>query len=350
MAISGFGRWAKRLVLLFGIAVCPDGPISKLAAQDYRPDGFDTARVVGYEQCQKCHAEQVAVLQQHAHYQSGRQFHRRDDAKAMAKKLGYSSVKRSASCMQCHYTPAKDGVRTKAISGVSCESCHGPARDWLHVHNNYGGLNITREAESKEHRQQRLSTAMARGMNPPSHLYALARSCVRCHVINDERLVNEGGHPARSKGFDFVAWSQGNVRHNFIRGEGRRNEPSDRNRLRVMYVVGLLADLEASLRSAAVATAKAEFGFAHALRASELRDSAKEIAQLTGDENLEKAAAVAGQAKLSLGNRVELETAADAISKAAWLFANEIDGEQLEAIDPLIPATESFIGQPVARP
>jgi len=182
-------------------------------------------------------------------------------------------------------------------------------------------------------------------MNPPSHLFALARSCVRCHVINDERLVNVGGHPARSKGFEFVAWSQGSVRHNFLRGEGRVNVPSDQTRLRIMFVAGVLADLEASLRTAATATEKAEFGFAHALRAAELRQTVAKLAQSTEIELLETAAAVAGQTKLSLGNQESLVDAADQISRIAWRFALEVDSESLAPIDSMIPTSETFVGQ-----
>ena len=35
----------------------------------------------------------------------------------------------------------------------SCESCHGAAQDWLELHSDYGGPNLTRELESREHRQ-----------------------------------------------------------------------------------------------------------------------------------------------------------------------------------------------------
>ena len=337
-------RWAhvKRVAL----AIITSFAAGDLAAGEYQSDSFDINRVVGYEQCQKCHLQQVSVLQQHPHYLGGRSFHRRDDAKAMAKKLGYSSVKRSDLCMKCHYTPKQEGDRVKAVSGISCESCHGPARDWIQVHNNYGPL-MTRESESPEHRTSRINSSIARGMNPPEHLYSLARACVRCHVIDDERLVNEGGHPAGSTGFEFVAWSQGNVRHNFLRTDGNRNEPSSTERRRVMYVVGLLAELEASLRATAVATEKADFAFKHAARANELRMAATQLAEKTGHSLLRKAAEAGNSAKLKLGNGEQMIQAADKLSRIAWQIANDVDGKSLEGIDSLLPTAAQIVGQAV---
>jgi hypothetical protein len=98
--------------------------------------------------------------------------------------------------------------------------------------------------------------AIAAGMNNPANLYLVARQCLACHTSPNERLVNVGGHPTGSPDFELVAWSQGMVRHNFVRSEGRTNEASSRERLRMMFVVGVMADLEASLRATAAATEK----------------------------------------------------------------------------------------------
>ena len=336
-------RTARQLAAI-GFIICSGA----LNAGEYQPESFDINRVVGYEQCQKCHLQQVSVLQQHPHFLSGRGFHRRDDAKAMAKKLGYSSVKRSDLCMKCHYTPKREGDRVKADAGISCESCHGPARDWIQVHNNYGPL-MTKESESPEHRATRINTSIARGMNPPQHLYSLARACVRCHVVDDERLVNEGGHPAGSNGFEFVAWSQGNVRHNFLRTEGRKNEPSSIERRRVMFVVGLFAELEASFRATAKASEKSDFAFKHAARAHELRNAAVQLAEKTRHPLIQKAADAGNSAKLKLGNGEEMTAAADNISRIAWQIADEVNGKTLDGIDSLLPVENQLIGQPVGE-
>src|SRR5690606_35633324 len=132
-------------------------------------------------------------------------------------------------------------------AGVSCESCHGGARDWIQLHADYGGPNVTRDTESPEHREARRSASVAAGMNTPSNLYLIARQCLSCHTVPNESLVNVGQHKAGSTEFELIAWSQGSVRHNFVTAGGHANIPSNPARRRVMYVVGLMADLEASL-------------------------------------------------------------------------------------------------------
>ena len=107
-------------------------------------DSFEAGNVVGYEQCVKCHSQQITVLKQHPHFAAERPLHRRPQAIAMAKKLGFRSVKRAESCVRCHYTPQQKSDRVKAVSGISCESCHGPASQWILGHNDYGGPNVTK--------------------------------------------------------------------------------------------------------------------------------------------------------------------------------------------------------------
>ena len=67
-----------------------------------------------------------------------------------------------------------------------------------------------------------------------------------------------GGHLAGSQDFELVAWSQGMVRHNFVRTGGTANGAPSPAELRVMYVVGVMADLEYSLRAVAAATRKGD--------------------------------------------------------------------------------------------
>ena len=176
------------------------------------------------------------------------------EAKEIAKRMGERSIKRGAICVKCHYTEQEVGGSTKATSGVSCESCHGPARDWIALHNDYGGPGVTKASESPQHAELRRARSVAAGMRNPHNLYLVARSCFNCHTAPNESLVERGGHPTGSPDFELVAWSQGRVRHNFLRTGGAGNAADDRSRLRVMYVVGQLADLEYSLRALAVAT------------------------------------------------------------------------------------------------
>jgi hypothetical protein len=133
-----------------------------------------------------------------------------------------------------------------------------------------------------------------------------------------------------------VAWSQGIVRHNFVHGGGV-NALSSPERLRVMYVVGVLADLEASLRATAAATEKAAFGVAAAKRAAQRKRDLYEISQLLDNPQVKLAMTAALGVRLQLNNRAALLAAADVIGKAAFEFADTANGAALGAIDPLLP-------------
>jgi hypothetical protein len=114
----------------------------------------------------------------------------------------------------------------------------------LTLHNDYGGPTATKETETESHRQKRLKQSAKYGMNNTRDLYSIAMNCYSCHMVPNEDLVNIGGHTAGTKEFELVRYSQGQVRHNFLRSDGETNEPASQNRLRMMYVVGLIADLE----------------------------------------------------------------------------------------------------------
>ena len=323
-------------------------------AQTFQPDEFDDSKVLGYEQCVKCHTQQIEVLKQHPHFNAKTPLHRRPEAIEMARKLGFRSVKRTPLCMQCHYTAQRKENRWKAISGVSCESCHGPSADWIAVHNDYGGPHVTKASETNAHKQQRIATSIERGFRHPSHLYLLARSCFRCHVISHEQLVNVGGHPSRSKGFDFVAWSQGSMRHNFFRSDGQSNMPSKTKRLRVMHLVGRLADMEHTLRATANATERKPYAFQHAGHAFSLRQEIAEIASQLGTPNVVapgflEASQIANATKLNLENGAGMLQAANRLSQLNWQLSRNSNGESLDAIDAWLPKSDAFVGQPILR-
>ena len=120
--------------------------------------------VVGYQACEKCHAAEISVWKQTPHYATFMTLHRRPEANQIASKLGISSFKNDSACTKCHYTMQANPSGLEAISGVSCESCHGAAKNWLDVHNDYGGPGVTRESESRAHRVERLRNSIAGGM------------------------------------------------------------------------------------------------------------------------------------------------------------------------------------------
>ena len=312
-------------------------------------DAFDAGKVIGFEQCHRCHKAQVEVLSKHAHFLSGEEFHKQPAAIEMAERLGHRSVKRTEACIRCHYTPQRQDDSLNAIAGISCESCHGPAQDWLAGHNDYGGPNATARDESAEHRQFRIQDSIAKGMCHPSNPYLLAKSCFRCHVVDDEAVVNQGQHQIDSPGFEFVAWSQGAMRHNFFRSGGRINEASHMVRQRLMYVVGVIAELEGSLHATSKATYRHQYAVGHAKRVHRLRQHLQELAEATRDQRLQSAAEIANQVSLDLENAQDLRIAAERIGEIGLQLGREETGQTWEAVDRWLPTPEQFQGQPMGR-
>lgn len=339
----------RTLALLLVALFASSGATLRLwaAASDDPTDadvGFvrcDPAKVIGADTCVKCHQGELAAWKETPHYATFDTLHRKSEAKAIADKLGLRSVKRNDQCVKCHFTTQTVDGRDRVTAGVSCESCHGAARDWLEMHADYGaGMN--KATENSEHRLARMERSIAAGMNNPANLYLVARQCLACHTSPDERLVNVGGHHAGSSEFELVAWSQGKVRHNFLRTDGASNALSSPERLRVMYVVGVLADLEASLRATAAASEKAAFGVTAAQRAARQKRRLYQISQLVDNPQIKRALDAALGARLKLNNRSVLVAAADEVGQAAYEFAATADGATLAAIDPLLPAPSAY--------
>lgn len=299
----------------------------------------DPHLTMGSETCIKCHANEVKVWKATPHHRTFDELHRRPAAKEIASKLGVRSIKYDGRCVDCHYTQKVDlaSGNVHAIEGVSCESCHGSAKQWLDLHHDYGGEQVTRAMETPEHRQQRLAQSVAAGMRNPVNVYLVAQSCLRCHTTADEELVNVGGHPTGSLDFEFVSWSQGTIRHNFIDSDGQSNDQNTRDRLRVMFVSGMIADLEASLRATAEATQKAKFGVTAAKRADRAAKRLLSVSQKVDSKQIENVLMVYSGVTLKLNNREQLIQAADAIADIGFRFAAETNGHVLEPLDAFIP-------------
>lgn len=304
-------------------------------------DVFDPAKVVGSDACKKCHAGEIDQWSRTPHCLTIDTLHRQPEADAIAERLGLRSVKRNEVCVRCHYTQREERGRVRIDSGVSCESCHGPARGWLELHAEYGP-GVTRETETAEGRQRRRLASIASGMNNPTNLYLIARQCLDCHTTPDERLVDVGGHPAGSPDFSLVAWSQGTVRHNFVRSNGATNDPSPLPRVRVMHVVGLMTDLEYSLRAVAKASSAGAFARTAAARAASRKQALWEVQRRLADPLVAPALDAVATLELKLGNAEAIVAAADAVGDAAYAFAERADGARLAAIDDLLPPPETY--------
>jgi hypothetical protein len=109
-----------------------------------------------------------------------------------------------------------------------------------------------------------------------------------------------------------------------------------------MFVVGVMADLEASLRATASASEKAVFGITAARRAARQKRRLYEISQLVDDPHVHAAMDAALGVRLKLNNREALAAAADVIGQAADELSATADGAALGAIDSLLPTPDEY--------
>jgi hypothetical protein len=331
-----------------GLVAC----VSSFAlAQDPAPDDvlrvrlLEVAeRVVFPERCGECHASEHAVWQDTPHATGFDTLHTSDRAKEIYRALGLRLIKRGTeettpACLECHYTPEVRRDTLRAGAGVTCESCHGPARDWVGVHNSYGvaEADFQRAAllETPEHREQRIADSRAAGMRRPSDLYEVVANCFGCHTVPKETLVNVAGHSTGSD-FELVDWSE-RIRHNFLEsyktGDGRTNADRSVDRKRVMYVVGRALDLEYSLRGVAVATEDELYFGAMSDRAGGAIDELFYLNDTVAIPAVQTIIDTFDGVDLRPNNRVALLAAADAVQAATRSFIASSDAAALAAVD-----------------
>ena len=328
-------RWIA-LVFIFGMPLQGWGQDQSLL--DYARE--DPDRYVTADQCGECHVSEIEVWAKTSHSTGFKTMHQKDSAKTIAQKLGFKLIKRNSLCIRCHYTPVIKRGQLRALSGVSCESCHGAGRDFVDVHNNYGGKGVDAKTETPEHRAQRIEKSRQAGMRRPSDLYSVVESCFQCHLVPNEQLVNVGGHGSGGGNFEYVEWSQGEIRHNFLEAlisdEQPENEERSAERKRLMYVVGRSVDLEYSLRGVAAATEKGIYLKAMTRQARVALGEVREIASRVRLPEIDSMQNVVRTVKVSLNNRNALLKAANKIAEATKTFVSKYDGTQLASLDPLI--------------
>lgn len=310
------------------------------------------------ERCGECHAAEFEVWETTAHAAGFDTLHRRGRAKEIYRSLGLRLIKRGTdettpACLSCHYTPVLRRGGLRAGAGVTCESCHGAARDWVSVHNDYGVAEADFQQaallETAEHRIQRVADSRAAGMRRPSDLYGVAANCFGCHTVPNEDLVNRGGHSTGSD-FEIVAWSD-RIRHNFLEsyrtGDGRTNAERPRDWKRKMYVVGRALDLEYAVRGMAEATRQDELYFlAMSDRAGAAVDELLEIADRVDLALLREIIAAWGATDVSVRGRAGLRAAADLMQASTKRFIATSDGAALAALDPLWDAAAEEAAAP----
>ena len=300
------------------------------------------SKIEGPNACVECHKAEGEVWKKTHHHSTFRDMPRNKEARAIAKKMKIKRMKSSKLCLGCHFTTQKKAKKkTKAIAGISCESCHAEGRGYIKAHAEFSGQK-NKESESKTQAAARWEKSEAAGMIRPKSLYKLAKNCYSCHVVPREKLVNIGGHAAGSK-FELYSWSQGEVRHNVW--YSKENTQASVDRRRMMYVVGLAVELETALRAVGVAKKKKAYAVRMARRADAARKKLAAVAKaLPNVPEISKIVRLGYSAGLKLNNNKALSTAADSIAREAKKFSGTHSGNKLGGIDGMIPGPDKLKG------
>ncbi|MEK6237804.1 MAG: hypothetical protein N2C14_24095, partial [Planctomycetales bacterium] len=193
-------------------------------------------------------------------------------------------------------------------------------------------------------------------------LYQLAKNCFRCHAVSNERLINNTAHKTGdSQNFEFAAWNLGEVRHNFhtdqtfnanvptlwaTNPDGSRKQDKDpalRNRIRMMYFCGKLAELNVSLRNRALATTNGRYAKAMNTRIKNILRDVGELVEIFAEEKVEvpllaKAMSAAMKVEDQLttfdaASREKFLAAASEVERVSIQFERDRDGSKLGLFD-----------------
>ena len=305
----------------------------------------DPAKVGGPESCAECHIQEIEAWKLSAHFKTFNTMPQRPETAAMLGKLGLGAMKQQQLCMDCHFLNREMDQKIQPTSGIACESCHGAGRDWAQTHGDYG-KGVTKATESAAHRSARVAQALGAGMSTPANIYAHGSACYGCHLMNDERTVNVGGHSPSSKDFNLLTWSQGEVRHTMLHTDNTSNPEATPARRRQLFVVGVILETEFGFRAVARATENAKFGVTLARGTDAARKLLEKIQALAPTPELAAIINVAAATKLRLNNAAELIRAADQVATLGREFAAQVTGEQLAGIDALVPDATQYRGKP----
>lgn len=180
-------RW-----LIYALVILAGNGIAKGAPAIAQSEDHTSGRYLGAMSCSSssCHGGAGDRHNQFITW-SERDFHQRASliltnarSARIAETLGIRDAVTGARCTVCHsplttISPERLVDKSERDSGVSCESCHGPAEAWLRSH--------TR-------RDYTYSMRVATGMHDLRSFYVRANSCVACHQALDGEIL-AAGHP-----------------------------------------------------------------------------------------------------------------------------------------------------------
>ncbi len=214
---------------------------------------------LGPKTCQECHKAEYEVWEKTKHSLSFKEIHKAPKAaEILAAVGGDKNMRKNATCVQCHFTLEQADASATAIakSAVSCESCHGAASDWVKIHNDYGGPDITKEKETLDHKAKRIEDSRNAGQLRPEMKYDLVANCLSCHglaraSVGGDSLAKmlEAGHPISE--FELVRYSQGSVRHRFYPPDMTVNAEMTSAELARLFVTGQAAKLVSATQALA---------------------------------------------------------------------------------------------------
>ncbi len=343
LVLGGLGLVTQRTASAEAVAGLTEAQEMARAAKIVGPEKFDN-------NCATCHALEHEAWLHTRHYATFKDRHRSPKAKTVLANMGQRSMKRAGQCRQCHYTNiVKPNGKLSATWGASCESCHGPAKDWNDIHNKVGGDpngQTIQWGEGKKGspaaRGARLKVAEAKGMIHSSRIYDIATNCFGCHTVPNEQIVNTGQHLASSQEFELVSWSQGEIRHSFATSAGAPDAPTNRpataNQRRRLYLVGQMVDLEYSLRN--IAGVKETGGTFHQAMIERVNRARGNLTQALGAVNVPELSAAVNAVPASVDTSTSISAGlANQLGAASQTFVQKYDGSGLGGIDSLIPTS-----------
>ena len=334
---------------------------SKLDSASFKYLWYDPEKIVtgiaDADRCAACHKLEYQRWETTKHATQFKTLHETNRAKGISKRMGFPFMQFQSLCVKCHYTGVIRDGELNAVFGVSCQSCHGPARDWIEIHNKWGeGRN--HDTETPEHKAKRIAEAKAAGMLRPSELYGVVANCYQCHTVPHEELVNKGEHPVGSSGFDFLNRVD-EIRHNFVHTQFNAADTSNRldapERRRVMFVVGRAVDLEFSVRAVASATVEGTYSKSIVDRAGNAAVNLQLVTSVMPIPEVTEILKIANRSSLKPNNKISLLGAADrmrdqtkALIKRLTNNKGEInDGGTLARLDNLIAGKEEPVPEAV---
>lgn len=195
-----------RRTLLLNLSIipvlCVHGSIFPFAAHAQSEVQSSNPRYMGVASCasSNCHGsatprvatnvrqnEYISWYKHEAHSQAWNTL-QKNDSKIIAKHLGLQAPEKEPLCLNCHATYVPDGSlhgpKYRLADGVGCESCHGPAENYLQPHTQHSNSHLEN---------------VKLGMTDLVSLSVRAQGCMKCHFGTDDQTVNHrligAGHP-----------------------------------------------------------------------------------------------------------------------------------------------------------